>query len=202
MLFNTKEYEWSDVTVILAGRMIVGFRGVAYTSSQEKEMLYGKGNKPHSMQTGNKSYSGTVTLTQSELEALEKAAGGDALDASFNMIVSYGNPSRGRRHQDGPHQGGLDNRRYPRRCSRTPSSWSAPCRSSHWTSRKITFKTTSKSHLNMFEYTKEQIRKWKEKYGEDGVFEVTVGDKRAVLHKPSRKDLSYATAGSVRALTR
>lgn len=95
MLFNTKEYEWSDVTVILAGRMIVGFRGVAYTSSQEKEMLYGKGNKPHSMQTGNKSYSGTVTLTQSELEALEKAAGGDALDASFNMIVSYGNPSRG-----------------------------------------------------------------------------------------------------------
>lgn len=48
----------------------------------------------------------------------------------------------------------------------------------------------------MFEYTKEQIRKWKEKYGEDGVFEVTVGDKRAVLHKPSRKDLSYATAGS------
>lgn len=94
-MFNTREYEWSDVTVILAGRMIVGFRGVAYTSSQEKEMLYGKGNKPMSMQTGNKSYSGTVTLTQSELEALEKAAGGDALDASFNMIVSYGNPSRG-----------------------------------------------------------------------------------------------------------
>lgn len=48
----------------------------------------------------------------------------------------------------------------------------------------------------MFEYTEDQIRKWKEKYGEDGVFEVTVGDKRAVLHKPSRKDLSYATAGS------
>lgn len=94
-MFDTREYEWSDVTVILAGRMIVGFRGVAYTSSQEKEMLYGKGNKPMSMQTGNKSYSGTVTLTQSELEALEKAAGGDALDASFNMIVSYGNPSRG-----------------------------------------------------------------------------------------------------------
>lgn len=94
-MFDSKEYEWSDVTVIMAGRMIIGFRGVAYTSSQEKEMLYGKGNKPMSMQTGNKSYSGTVTLTQSELEALEKAAGGDALDASFNMIVSYGNPSRG-----------------------------------------------------------------------------------------------------------
>ncbi len=48
----------------------------------------------------------------------------------------------------------------------------------------------------MFEYTEDQIRKWKEKHGEDGVFEVTVGDKRAVLHKPSRKDISYATAGS------
>lgn len=93
--FNSREYEWSDVSVVAAGRMITGLRGVQYTSSQEKEALYGKGNKPHSIQRGNKSYSGSIRLLQSELEALELAAGGDALDISFNIIVAYGNPSKG-----------------------------------------------------------------------------------------------------------
>lgn len=32
---------------------------------------------------------------QSELEAIEAASGGDVLDASFNVVVSYGNPSKG-----------------------------------------------------------------------------------------------------------
>ena len=59
------------------------------------EALYGKGNKPHAIQRGNKSYSGNIRLLQSELEALERAAGGDALDVSFNIVVAYGNPSKG-----------------------------------------------------------------------------------------------------------
>ena len=93
--FNSREYEWSDVSVVAAGRMITGLRGISYTSSQEKEALYGKGNKPQSIQRGNKSYAGNIRLLQSELEALELAAGGDALDISFNIVVSYGNPSKG-----------------------------------------------------------------------------------------------------------
>lgn len=95
MQFDTREHEWSDVNVILAGRLVTGIRGVSYTSSQEKEALYGKGNKPHAMQRGNKSYSGSIRLLQSELEALERAAGGDALDATFNVVVAYGSPLQG-----------------------------------------------------------------------------------------------------------
>ena len=95
MQFDTREHEWSDVNVILAGRPVIGIRGVSYTSSQEKEALYGKGNKPHAMQRGNKSYSGSIRLLQSELEALERAAGGDALDATFNVVVAYGSPLQG-----------------------------------------------------------------------------------------------------------
>lgn len=94
-MFNSKEYEWADVSAIIAGRPVTGLRGVEYKSSQEKEPLYAKGNKPHGIQRGNKSYSGTITLLQSELEALEEAAGGDALDARFNIVVSYGNPTNG-----------------------------------------------------------------------------------------------------------
>ena len=95
MQINTREYEWADVAVVLAGRIVTGIRGVSYTSSQEKEALYAKGNKPHAIQRGNKSYSGNIRLLQSELEALEVAAGGDILNASFNVIVSYGNPLKG-----------------------------------------------------------------------------------------------------------
>ena len=46
----------------------------------------------------------------------------------------------------------------------------------------------------MFTYTKEQLKSWKEKYGE--VFEISCDDKKAVLHKPSRTDLAFAMAGS------
>lgn len=93
--FNSREYEWADVSVVAAGRMITGIRGVTYTSSQEKEALYGKGNKPHSIQRGNKTFAGSIRLLQSELEALELAAGGDALNISFNIVVAYGNPAKG-----------------------------------------------------------------------------------------------------------
>ena len=92
---NTREYEWSDVNVVLAGRNVTGIRGVSYNSDQEKEALYAKGNKPHGIQRGNKSYAGSIRLLQSEYDALNAAAGGDALNVSFNIVVSYGNPSQG-----------------------------------------------------------------------------------------------------------
>ena len=92
---NTREYEWSDVSVVLAGRNVTGIRGVSYNSDQEKEALYAKGNKPHGIQRGNKSYTGSIRLLQSEYDALNAAAGGDALNVSFNIVVSYGNPSKG-----------------------------------------------------------------------------------------------------------
>lgn len=92
---DTREYEWSDIGVVMAGRNVTKFRNISYTESQEKEALYAKGDKPHGIQRGNKAFSGTVTLLQSELDAIDTAAGGDLLDARMNIIVSYGNPSKG-----------------------------------------------------------------------------------------------------------
>lgn len=94
-MFDSREYEWADVTVVMAGRDVTGIRGVSYTSDQEKEALYAKGNKPHGIQRGNKSYTGSIRLLQSEYDALNAAAGGDALNVSFNIVVSYGNPTQG-----------------------------------------------------------------------------------------------------------
>lgn len=94
-MVNTREYEWSDVTVVMAGRLITGLRGVKYSAKQEKELLHAKGNKPHSIQRGNKTYEGEITLLQSEYEALKQACGGDILDASVDVVAAYGNPTAG-----------------------------------------------------------------------------------------------------------
>ena len=94
-MVNTREYEWSDVTVVMAGRTVTGLRGVKYSAKQEKELLHAKGNKPHSIQRGNKTYEGEITLLQSEYEALKQASGGDILDASLDIVAAYGNPTAG-----------------------------------------------------------------------------------------------------------
>ena len=82
-MFNSKEYEWADINVVMAGRPVTGFRSVKYSSKQEKEALYAK------------SYDGSIGLLQSEYEALSQACGGDILDASFDLLVSYGNATKG-----------------------------------------------------------------------------------------------------------
>ena len=95
-MFNTHEYEWSDVTVVLAGRDVTGLRGISYSSAQEKEALYAKGNMPHGIQRGNKSYTGSIRLLQSEVIALQAAsATGSILDITTDVVVAYGNPSMG-----------------------------------------------------------------------------------------------------------
>lgn len=96
---NTREYEWSDVTVVMGGRNITGLRAVKYNTKQEKEALHAKGNKPHSIQRGNVEYSGEITLLQSEYLALRDAARAKGaksiLDISMDLVVVVGNPSKG-----------------------------------------------------------------------------------------------------------
>jgi hypothetical protein len=40
-------------------------------------------------------------------------------------------------------------------------------------------------------FTKAQIAEWKKEHGD--LFEITVGGKSCILHRPTRKDLSYAS---------
>ncbi len=94
-MFNSRQYEWADITVFAGGRDITGIRSVKYSTKQEKELLHGKGNNPLSIQKGNKTNEGEIGLLQSELEALEVAAGGSILDLELNVVVTYGNPTSG-----------------------------------------------------------------------------------------------------------
>lgn len=88
--FSSKQYAWSDVSISIGGRILEGAQDVEYTNKQEKDVLRGRGNKPHKIIRGNKSYDGKLTIWQSELEAMTKdAPNKDILALNFDIIVSY-----------------------------------------------------------------------------------------------------------------
>lgn len=94
--FNSKQYQFSDLRVIVLGRELQGFQGVKYTRKKDKELLYGRGNKPLSIQSGNESVEGELMLLQSELEGLTAAVKSanplyNLTDVRLDIIVTYGN---------------------------------------------------------------------------------------------------------------
>lgn len=94
-MFDSRQYEWADITVFGGNRDITGIRAVKYVIKQEKELLHAKGNKPMSIQKGNITNEGELGLLQSELEALEVAGGGSILNLELTVVINYGNPSKG-----------------------------------------------------------------------------------------------------------
>lgn len=98
MSFSTKQYEWSNTKINILGRTLVGVQGVSYKVTREKTPVYGRGNKPLAIQSGNKSFEGELMLLQSELELLRAAVKTinplyDLTDISFDIVVSYERPT-------------------------------------------------------------------------------------------------------------
>jgi hypothetical protein len=88
---NTDEFEWSDVSAVVDGENIEGLLGVEYTGKQDKEVSYGRGNKPRSIQKGNESYEGKLKLTQSAVQQILKSSGKKMLFkvGYIDIVVSY-----------------------------------------------------------------------------------------------------------------
>jgi len=88
--YNTEEYAWSDIKVVMLGREVTGIRAVKYGSKWEKTPGYAAGNEPRFMERKNKSYSCEIKLLQSELEAIITAAGGDPLSIPpFDVVIAF-----------------------------------------------------------------------------------------------------------------
>jgi len=94
-MFNSREYEYADITVIAGATDIIGLRAIEYKQSAEKEPLYAKGRKAKSIQTGNLAYDGTLTVTQSAAIALGKSHPKGLLGVQLDLGVNYGNPVDG-----------------------------------------------------------------------------------------------------------
>lgn len=93
MEFNSKEYTFCDIVVIVLGRPVGTLRGIEYKVKKNKEALYAAGNKARSIQHGKREIEGTLTILQSDLIALDRAAQEsgkkDCLDLDFDIVVSY-----------------------------------------------------------------------------------------------------------------
>ena len=95
-MFDTREYEWNDTVVLIGNRILTAVRGVKYSTKQDKQPIYGKGNEPYAIQKGNKSHEGELTVNMSEFLALKAASRtGSLLDIQVDITVCYGNPSQG-----------------------------------------------------------------------------------------------------------
>lgn len=74
MGFDTREFEYADIRINVFGAELDTFRGLTTKESQEKELVYGAGNRPKSVQRGNIKYEGTLMLLQSGTDQLDAAA--------------------------------------------------------------------------------------------------------------------------------
>lgn len=95
MAFNSKQYQFSDISVVVLGRTLQGFQGVKYSVKTEKEPVFGRGNRALSIQKGNETIEGELMLLQSEVEALRAAIKSvnplyKLTDISFDIVVTYG----------------------------------------------------------------------------------------------------------------
>jgi len=93
MAFNSDEYGWSDLSLVMLGRPVIGLRGVRYKESQEKSNIYATGKRPISRGRGNVEYEGEIRVLHSELRALLQSAGNASslLDIEpFDITIVYG----------------------------------------------------------------------------------------------------------------
>jgi hypothetical protein len=88
------EYSWGDVQVIIMGKSIPvnGIIAFEYGGKQDKTNIFGRGFKPVARGKGKIEYSGSLTILQSEFEAMVRAIIGEK-DPLFippsNITVSY-----------------------------------------------------------------------------------------------------------------
>lgn len=99
---NGKAYDWGDVDLKLPG-LNIEVQEVSYDDEMEKELAYGKGNKPRGYGTGNYKASGKISLLRDDYDAIIdycKAKGTAFYKLEFpSIIVAYANPGE-RTRQD------------------------------------------------------------------------------------------------------
>lgn len=93
--FNSDEYAWRDMKVVMAGRPITGIRGLKFKTTRTTTDIHASGDDAHSRTKGNKGRIGEVKLLQSEIEALLEGAqqdfgsNADLTDITFDIVAAF-----------------------------------------------------------------------------------------------------------------
>lgn len=90
-LINGIAYTWAQIKVSIGGVEVVGITQVTYDDEQEMQDNYGQGNYPVSRATGKITYTGSITLHMTEVEALQAASPTGRIQdlKEFPVFVSY-----------------------------------------------------------------------------------------------------------------
>jgi hypothetical protein len=93
-IYSYDECTWSDMEVAISGvDATTKVRGVTYSVESDDEALHGGGDKPISIQSGNKTYRGSFRFLKGTLDDLQvaaKAVGArDVTDLRFTVTVTY-----------------------------------------------------------------------------------------------------------------
>ncbi|HAO15383.1 MAG TPA: hypothetical protein DDE71_07465 [Tenacibaculum sp.] len=70
--FESREHQWANLQLAIDGKIITRLKGLKFTIKKDKELLYGGGENPIEIVSGNKSYEGEITLLGSQLELFQK----------------------------------------------------------------------------------------------------------------------------------
>ena len=92
MIINGEEYAWDDMSIVLFGRVVEGIVAISYTQKREVKHIHGRGSNPVALSRGKKTPEASITLLQSELEAIQLGLprGQDLTDiAPFEIPVAY-----------------------------------------------------------------------------------------------------------------
>jgi len=91
---NGKTYDWADVDIKLPG-LSIEFQEISYDDELEKELAYGKGQKPRGYGEGNYKAEGKVTLLRDDYDTLLdycKSKGVPLFELVIpKIVVSYAN---------------------------------------------------------------------------------------------------------------
>lgn len=94
MAFSSTEYAWCDMTVTAMGKTFERIMEIEYDVEVDLKQIYGRGKKVKGIQDGNEKPTGSITLGQSEVEAMIRKAQetnptAKATDISFDIQIHY-----------------------------------------------------------------------------------------------------------------
>ncbi|MBA3830140.1 MAG: hypothetical protein H0X33_14470 [Taibaiella sp.] len=99
--FDSKEAEFADLQVRIAGVRLISLQGLMCGISQEKEYLHGEGDNVIGIQRGNRVPKGKINIFKVALDQLNRAAiaagGRDVLDLEFDIVAAWRAASDGTR---------------------------------------------------------------------------------------------------------
>jgi len=86
-MINQVEYAWQNMTITAMGRTFERITDIEYDVEVDKKNIYGRGSKSKGVQPGREKPGGSMTIGQSELEAMIRSAQEGRPTAKLTDIV-------------------------------------------------------------------------------------------------------------------